>query len=77
MSCPMDLTSLDVPFFSVPVVNSSLNKVYKSGAISMFSGKNSFDGGGQLLKGSLKSFISLRIIAATFFTFSSIVLRLN
>ena len=77
MSCTMDLTSLDVRLFSVPVVNSSLSKVYKSGGISMFSGKNSFDGGGQLLKGPLKSSISSRIIAATFYTFSSVVLRLN
>ena len=78
MSCPMDLTSLDVRLFSVPVVNSSLSKLYKSGGISMFSGKNSFDGGGgQLLKGPLKSFISSRIIAATFFIFTSVVLRLN
>ena len=77
MSCPMDLTSLDVRSFSVPVVNSSLSKVCKIGGISMFLGKNSFDGGGQLLKGPLKSFISSRIIAATFFTFSSVVLRLN
>ena len=77
MSCPMDLTSLDIRLFSVLVVNSSLSKVYKSGDISMFSGKNSFDGGGQLLKVPLKSFISSRIIAATFFTFTSVVLRLN
>ena len=77
MPCPMDLTSLDVRLFSVPVINSSLSKVYKSGGISMFSGKNLFDGGSQLLKGPLKSFISSRIIAATFFTFSSVVLHLN
>ena len=77
MSCPMDSTSLDVRLFSVPFVNSSLSKVYKSSGISMFSSKNSFDGGGHLLKGPLKSFISSRIIAATFFTFSSVVLRLN
>ena len=36
----MDLTSPDVRLFSVPVVNSSLSKEYKSGGISMFSGKN-------------------------------------
>ena len=69
MPCPMDLTTLDVRLFSVPVINSSLSKVYKSGGISMFSGKNSFDGGSQLLKGHLKSFISSQIIAATFFHF--------
>ena len=68
MSCPMNLTSTfifctfvrfmyDVRLFSVPAVNSSLSKVDKSGDISMFSGKNSSDGGGQLLKGPLKSFI--------------------
>ena len=69
MSCLMDLTSLDVHSFSIPAVNSSLSKVYKSGGISMFPGKNSFDGGGQLLKVPLKSFISSRIIAATFSLF--------
>ena len=69
----MDLKSLDVRLFFVPVVNSSLSKVYKSGGISMFSGKNSFDGGGQLLK----SFILSRIIATTFFTFFSVVSRVN
>ena len=77
MSCLMDITSLDVCLFSVPAVNSSLSKVDKSGGISMFSSKNSFDSGGELLKGPLKSFISSQITAATFFTFSSLVLHLN
>ena len=63
ISCPMDLTSLDVRLFSVPVVNSFLSKVPLK--IHWW------------WRPVAEWTLRMRIIAATFFTFSSVVLRLN